>query len=393
MSGKGVRDVVLVGAGHSHIFVLERCIERGAPDARLTLVVDRRIAIYSGMVPGYVAGQYRVEQLEIDAVGLAERAGARVVLDPAVGIDPVGQRILLENAPSVPYDLASFDIGSTVTGLDVPGVRQHALPTRPIGEFVEQVDALVEKARRYDRGDLFQVVVVGGGAGGVELAFALDQRLRDATKRTLRVVLLEFGPRILSRYPSSLVRRVHRCAASRGLEIRCNEEVVAAEEGAVLLRNGGRVPCQALIWVTGPKSHPVFRRSGLATDERGFVLVRPTLQFRDHDELFAVGDCATLVQHPNTPKAGVYAVRQGPYITDNLYAALEGRPLRAYKPQGDFLTLLNLGDGRALGAKWGVTFEGRWVMRWKDRIDRRFMRRFQTLAGGGPANQDTPPTS
>jgi NADH dehydrogenase FAD-containing subunit len=186
---------------------------------------------------------------------------------------------------------------------------------------------------------------------------------------------------------------VHRCAAARGLEIRCDQEVVAAEEGAVLLRDGGRVPCQALIWVTGPKSHPLFRRSGLATDVRGFVLVRPTLQFRDHDDLFAVGDCATLVQHPNTPKAGVYAVRQGPYITDNLYAALEGRPLRVYKPQGDFLTLLNLGDGQALGAKWGVTFEGRWVMRWKDRIDRRFMRRFQTLAGGGPANRDTLPTS
>lgn len=390
MSDKGVRDLVLVGGGHAHIFVLERCIERGAPDARLTLVVDRRIAVYSGMVPGYVAGQYRAEELGIDAVALAERAGARVVLARAVGIDPVGRRILLENAPPVPYDLASFDIGSTVAGLDVPGIRQHALPTRPIGEFVEEVDALVEKARRHDRDDLFRVVVVGGGGGGVELAFTLDQRLRDATdqrlrdatKRTLRVILLEFGPRILSRYPSSLVQRVHRCAASRGLEIRCNQEVVAAEEGAVLLRDGGRVPCQALIWVTGPKSHPLFRRSGLATDVREFVLVRPTLQFRDHDDLFAVGDCATLVQHPNTPKAGVYAVRQGPYITDNLYAALEGRPLRAYKPQGDFLTLLNLGDGRALGAKWGVTFEGRWVMRWKDRIDRRFMRRFQTLAGG-----------
>jgi selenide,water dikinase len=384
MSTGGDRNLVLIGGGHAHIHVLERCIEQGPPNARLTLVVDRRIAVYSGMVPGYVAGQYRAEELEIDAVALAERAGAHVVLSPAVGVDPAGRRILVEDGPPVPYDLVSFDIGSTVIGLDVPGVREHSLPTRPIGTFVEQISGVVDAARRGDGDDPYQVVVVGGGVGGIELAFTIDQRLRADTGRAPKVVLLEHGPRILSRYPRSLLRRVLRNAEARGIQIRCNQEVVGAEAGSVSLRDGSRVACDALIWVTGPTSHPLFRDSDVVTDDRGFALIRPTLQLRDHDQIFAVGDCATFIDYPETPKAGVYAVREGAYITDNLYAALEGQPLRSYKPQGDFLTLLNLGDGRALGAKWGLTFEGRWVMTWKDRIDRKFMLRFQALAGERP---------
>jgi selenide,water dikinase len=385
MSTDGRKKLVLIGGGHAHIHVLERCIEDGPPDARLTLVVDRRIALYSGMVPGYVAGQYRAEELQIDAVALAERAGAEVVLTPATGVDPAGRRILLECGEGVAYDVASFDIGSTVTGLDVPGVKEHALPTRPIATFVEEFETVVEEARRHPEGGPFRVIVVGAGAGGVELAFAIDQRIRDATGRSPEVTLMEYGPRILARYSGSLVRRVERAAAARGILIRCNCEVVAADAGFVRLRDGATVVCDSLIWVTGPASHDVFQDSDVATDERGFVLIRPTLQFRDHDDLFAVGDCASFIDYPDTPKAGVYAVREGPYITDNLYAAVEGQPLRSYKPQGDFLTLMNLGDGRAIGAKWGLSFDGRWVMRWKDQIDRKFMHRFQALAGGVPA--------
>lgn len=381
MSTDSRKKVVLIGGGHAHIHVLERCIEDGPPDADLTLVVDRRIALYSGMVPGYVAGQYRAEELQIDAVALAERAGAQVVLSPATAVDPHGRRILVEGGQDVEYDVASFDIGSTVTGLDVPGVKDHALPTRPIATFVEEFETVVEDARAHPEGDPFRVIVVGAGVGGVELAFAVNQRLRDAAGRAPEVTLMEYGSRILARYSESLVRRVERAARESGIRIRCDSEVVAAEADSVQLRDGEAIPCDALIWVTGPASHGVFRDADVAT-ERGFVLIRPTLQFRDHDDLFAVGDCASFIDYPDTPKAGVYAVREGPYITDNLYAAVEGRPLRSYKPQGDFLTLMNLGDGRAIGAKWGLSFEGRWVMRWKDRIDRKFMHRFQALAGG-----------
>jgi selenide,water dikinase len=148
------------------------------------------------------------------------------------------------------------------------------------------------------------------------------------------------------------------------------------------------MPCDALIWVTGATSHPLFVDSDLPTESRGFVRTRSTLQVEGYDDLFAVGDCATMTDFPQTPKAGVYAVRQGPYLIDNLRAKIAGGPLKSYQPQGDFLTLLNLGDGTALGAKSGFSFEGEWVMRLKDWIDRRFMTKFQVLDGSGVMTEE-----
>jgi selenide,water dikinase len=376
------REVVLVGGGHAHIHVLERALEEPLPGARLTLVVDTPIAVYSGMVPGFVAGQYRAEELEIDVVALAEKAGGRAIVSAAVTVDAEARHIRIADGPPVPYDIASWDIGSTVAGLDLPGVREHALPTRPIRLFVQRMKELIERARAHDPISPFNVVVVGGGAGGVELAFTILHRLRNDAGHHVRMTLIEGSPEILTRYSGSLRRRVHKRARERGIDIRCQTRVAAADADGLRLEDGDRLPCDALVWVTGAVGHPVFVDSGLPTDSRGFVLIRSTLQFENQDDQFAVGDCGTLIQHPETPKAGVYAVREGPVITDNLYAALRDEPLRRYRPQGDFLTLLNLGDGTALGAKWGLSFGGRWVMRWKDRIDRKFMRRFQRLLSG-----------
>ncbi len=382
------RDLVLVGGGHSHVQVLRRFGMAPRPDVRLTLVVDKPIAVYSGMVPGYVAGQYRREELEIDVVPLARRAGARVILAAAVGVDAVSKRIRLADRPPIRYDLASLDIGSTVAGLDLPGVRKWALPTRPISELVERIDALAERIRSRPVGSPFRIVVVGGGAGGIEVAFTLWHRLDAARDRSLQITLVHGFSEVLAGYPRSLIDRVHRNAARRGIRIEGSRRVVEARKDAVLFDNGDSIPADALLWVTGAWSHPFFSDSGLPTEPRGFVLTRSTLQVEGFDSLFAVGDCATMSEFPQTPKAGVYAVRQGPPLYENLSAALEGKPLRPYRPQPDFLTLLNLGDGTALGAKWGRSFEGAWVMRLKDWIDRRFMRRFQVLGAEGVLTEE-----
>lgn len=333
--------------------------------------------MYSGMVPGFVAGQYTREQLEIDARPLSKEAGADLVVDRAVRIDAESRRIYLQSGASVSFDLASINIGSTVAGLDLPGIREHALPTRPITTFVDRIKDLIEGAKRHGSDDPFRIAVVGGGAGGLEIAFALQHRLRSETKRSIDVTLVHDGPEILTGHPAALVRRARRWAERRGIEIRCGSKVVAAERDAVYLEDGESLGCQALVWVTGPVSHPLFRDSGLPGDARGFVRIGSTLQVKDQEHLFAVGDCATFVDYPRTPKAGVYAVREGPFIAYNLRAMLRGEPLKTYTPQRDFLMLMNLGGGYAVGSKWGRAFEGKWVMSWKDRIDRKFVRRFQ----------------
>jgi selenide,water dikinase len=376
-----LRNLLLVGGGHAHVQVLRRLAMELPPRTRITLVVDTPIAVYSGMVPGFVAGQYREGELEIDVLPLARRAGARVVVATATGIDVEQRRLQLDGRPPLAYDRVSFDVGSTVAGQQLPGVREHAFPTRPIGRFVGRLDSILEQARR-GHGERLEVVIVGAGAGGVELAFCLEYRLRQGGIAP-RVTLLDGGERILRGYPASLVRRVEGEAARRGLRILLGRRVAAVEPEAVVLEHGERLASAVTVWVTGAVSQTLFRDSGLPTDERGFVRVRPTLQVEGHDDLFAAGDCATLIEHPETPKAGVYAVRQGPYVGENLVASLSGGRLKRYRPQGDFLTLLNLGDNQALGFKWGWSFGGGWVVRLKDRIDRRFMHRFQVLEADG----------
>ncbi len=373
-------DLVLVGGGHTHVQVLRSWAMDPPPGVRVTVVVDRPVAVYSGMVPGFVAGQYRQGELEIDVRPLCMRAGARFIVAAATGLDPSQRRVILDGRPPLAYDTISFDVGSTIAGLDRPGVAEHAIPTRPIGAFVRSADAVVERARGRPG---VKLVVVGAGAGGVELAFAFRARFEREGIRGGSVALLEAGPTVLPGYPAAAVRGIEHNARARGIEVRCGVSVARANADHLELEGGEIIPADALVWVTGAASLPLFDGAGLERDPAGFVRVRPTLQAVGHDEIFAVGDCASLLTDPNLPKAGVYAVRQGPTLIANLRARVMGGSMRRYRPQRDFLSLLNLGDGRALASKWGIALEGNWAFTLKDRIDRRFVRRFQVLGPAG----------
>ncbi len=342
------------------------------PGVRLTVVLDRPVSVYSGMVPGVVSGQYTPAEAEIDAWTLARRADARIIDAPAIGLDLDAQRVRLDARPPLPFDAVSLDVGSTVAGLETPGVRAHAIPTRPIGRFLERIAATLADAHRYGARPP-RILVVGGGAGGIELAFTLQKRTGG------EITLLDAGGEILPGWTPRLAALVHTSASRRGIRIRTGVSVVSVERTRVLLAGGEAVPCDLVVWVTGAAAWPWLRETGLPTDERGFVRVGPTLQVEGHPAVFGAGDCVALAGHPGLGKAGVYAVRQGPVLSDNLRAYLDNTPLRPYRPQAGFLTLLNLGDGSAIGARGRMAFSGAWVWRWKDRIDRAFMEKFQVL--------------
>ncbi len=346
-----------------------------APGVRLTLVLDRPYAVYSGMVPGFVAGDYQAAELEIDCIPLARRAGARVILAAAIGLDPGARRLELAGRPPIGYDVISFDVGSTVIGAELPGVREHALATRPIGRFVAALDAYAGAGAR-------RIAVVGAGAAGIELAFCLEARLR-ASGSAPEIQLLGSGTEILPGASRALRRRASGILAERGIPVRNQTTVQAVTRDGLVLEAGESLAFDRVIWATGATPLPLLASIPLGRDPAGFLRVRETLQSVDDDDVFAAGDCAASDAHPWIPRAGVYAVRQGPVLDANLRARLAGRSLRRYRPQRDFLSLLNLGGGRALGGKWGMAFAGPAVFALKDRIDRRFMERFQVLAPDG----------
>jgi len=370
----GATRVLLIGAGHAHIEVLRRACLRPQPRARLLLVVDCNPSLYSGMLPGLVAGQYRAADLSIDAVALACKAGAEVVLEAVRRVDAGRGRVETASGRELAYDVASLDVGSGVAGGDLPGVAEHALAVRPIQRLVAGVDALIARARAASAHEPFRLLVVGAGAGGVELAFCFEARLRAETRRSAEVTLLDRAGAILPGASSSLVRRVARAARRRGIRLELGAVVAELERGQARLAGGRSLAFDAAIWSPGPAAHPFLAESGLPVDESGFLRVHPTFQVEGSGSLFAVGDCASL---PGMQKAGVYAVRAGPILAENLRRLPEGRALRAYRPQRGFLSLLNLGDGTAIGVWRGISFEGRSGMRLKDRIDRGFVERYR----------------
>ncbi len=374
---------MLVGGGHAHVQVIRRWMMRPLAGVRLTVVLDRPEAVYSGMLPGFVAGDYAAGELEIDVVPLVRRAGARVVLAAATGLDPKAKRIALEGRPALSYDVASLDVGSTVRGLELPGVREHALATRPIRSFVDQLEARLAAA---GGGDPLRVAVVGAGAAGVELSFTLEARLR-AARRPAHFTLIGDSLRLLPGASRRLAEAAEAEARRRGIELRLGVSV-ARVDGHALALGEQREPmaCDLALWATGAAPPALLLDIEVPKDAGGFLRVTDTLHSLASEDLFAVGDCAALDAHAWLPKAGVYAVREAPLLDYNLRARLEGRALRGYRPQRDFLALLNLGERRALGGKWGIAASGAGLWRLKDAIDRRFVARFQVLdRAGAPA--------
>lgn len=371
------RELVLVGGGHAHVQVIRRFAMEPPPGVRMTVVLDRPEAVYSGMVPGFVAGDYAARELAIDVLPLARRARARVVLAAATGVDPKRKTVALDGRPALPYDVASLDVGSTVRGLELPGVREHALATRPIHGFVERLEAALEqaRARRGDGG--LRVVVVGGGAAGVEVAFTLSARLR-AQRVEAGFTLVADSEGLLPGASRRLARAATREASQRGIRLRVGVRVARVEPGRVCFTNESDAePADLVLWATGAAPLPLLACVDAPKDAAGFLRVRDTFQVLGADDLFAAGDCAALDGYAWVPKAGVYAVRAGPLLDANLRARLVGGALRAHRPQRDFLALLNLGGRRALGGKWGLAASGPAVWRLKDAIDRRFVERFQ----------------
>ena len=376
-------DLVLVGGGHAHVQVLRRLAMRPVPGLRTSVVLDVPEAVYSGMLPGCIAGDYRESELCIDVVPLARRAGARVVLAPALRVDTAARRIELDGRPGLAWDVASLDVGSCVRGLEVPGVREHAIATRPIGGFLRRLEARLRAAAEARHAGRLRIAVVGAGVAGLELAFCLEARLRAAGVRA-ELHLLGDAPELAPGQPAGLARRAHREAARRGIELHLPARVVAVEKDRVLLEgDGGGLACDLAVWATGAAPPALLAASDLPRDARGFVRVEDTLAVVGLPDLFAAGDCAALDAHPWVPRAGVYAVREGPILEANLRARIAGGRPRHFRPQREFLALVNLGGRRALGAKRGVAFAGGWVWRWKDRIDRRFVARFQVLREDG----------
>jgi selenide,water dikinase len=369
-----VKRLILAGGGHAHVEVLRRLAAARPADAELVVVTPERESPYSGMLPGHVAGFYAREAMFIDVAQLAAACGARLHAARVASIDADARHVTLHDGARLAYDLLSLDIGSTPAVGGAAGVREHALPVKPIPAFLDGWQALTA---RVARGDVRSMAVVGAGAAGVEMLLAMRHRVLAAEGRD-RVTWHLFSdlPAILAGYPSAVQRAFERVLNDAGVAVHRAAPVARVSSHGVESADGRGIAVDATVWATGASAPAFLSQSRLALDAAGFVAVNASLQSLSHADVFAAGDVASMVDAPR-PKSGVYAVRQGPPLARNLLAALKGEPLARYEPQRNALALITTGARHAVATRGGFTVQGRWVWRWKDWIDRRFIARYR----------------
>jgi selenide,water dikinase len=362
-------DLVLLGAGHAHVEVLRRFAMRPEPGLHITLIGREPHTPYSGMLPGLIRGDYSFDEAHIDLAPLAAASGARLILAEATAIDPVRRLVGLDGRPDIAFDLLSIDIGG------VPAMPEGTgTPVKPIGRFLHRLDALVATLPADGR-----IAVVGAGAAGTELALALKQRF--AARITL--VCAELDP-----LPSAprRARAIARTALTRaGVELACGVRALGFADGRLSLSDGSALDADAALWTTGVTGPALLRASGLACDDDGCVVVDRTLASVGHAGIFAAGDCAG-IRGAARPKSGVWAMRAGAMLAENLRRAARGRKPRRWWPQRSALAIVGLGDGRALAWRNGLALSGPAMWRWKDRIDRRWMAMVAGLRPMQPAD-------
>ena len=371
-------QIVLLGIGHTNAHVLDMWRREPIPGARLVCVSSFAVATYSGMLPGALSGQYPPGTLEIDLRSLAHAARADLVLEKAVGVDVSSQTVRFENHEPVPFDVLSVGAGSVPNRAGIDASDEAWVPIKPMQTFLMR---LYERLQEWNRSDLeaIRVLVIGGGVGGIEISLCLPAYLRrsfDGLRHTITIV--DARERIGGGLAPRALRKTEALIATRGVDVITGTRVTRIEEREAVCADGRRIPADLVILAAGAAPPPVVEAMTLPKDPRGFLLTRDTLQSTGAASVFAVGDSGSL-EGASTPKAGVYAVRQGPVLWNNVRAFVRGEPLSRYEPQHDFLRLLNTGDGKALMDYKGWSAHARWCWRFKDYLDSRFMARYRVL--------------
>ncbi|MDF1526898.1 MAG: FAD-dependent oxidoreductase [bacterium] len=369
------KRLVLVGAGHAHlttISAIRSLVKRGHT---VTVIAPSDHHYYSGMAPGMLSGTYRPQEIRFNVYKLTTSRGGQFIKGKVTRINPAQQEVLLEGGQRVHYDVVSFNVGSVIPSGKMELGDGSVFPVKPIERIVEGRTAILDMWDGHDSGKPLELVVVGGGPAGVEMAGALWRLSRDNRIQS-RTTLLT-GSELLGLFPRRLQAKVRRSLGKRGIQIREGSRVTSIGAHRVTLEDGSTIPADITLLATGIIPSRLFAESGLPAAVDGGLLVNNYLQSVEYPQIFGGGDCVTLQEGP-LARVGVYAVRENPVLLTNLAAALEEKPLQRFDPgSSEFLLILNMGDGTAVFRKGEWIFKGKPAFWIKDFIDRRFMRKFQ----------------
>jgi selenide,water dikinase len=366
------KQVVLVGAGNAHLRFIKMFGMQPLPGVAVTLVSASPAIAYSAMVPGHIAGDYSLDEITIDLVRLCRAVNVRFIAERASGIDVAKRKVSFDSRAELRYDVLSLGLGSLPAC--PPGMPCNGMswPMRPLGILLDHLTLLEKELRQSPRP--FHFVVVGGGASGCELALAIHKRFAAAPG--FHLTLLQSNAQLLPQFPAKAAQTFALAFRREDITSRVNAQVTGGDEKTLELNGTERLAYDAVLWATNAAPPGLLQSSGLPLNPDGFLQVADTLQSTAEPSVFGTGDCISLVSNPDLPKNGVYAVRQGAILFDNVARYLGEQPLLTFLPQRYCLCLLNTGDSSAALCYGPVVWKGRLARRLKDRIDRAWIDKF-----------------
>ncbi len=376
------RQLVLIGAGETHLQVLKWWRRNPIRRVNLTLVSAFDHVVHPGMLPGTLAGFYRPEETRIDLVKFCQQCGVRLIVDRANLLDPYTREIEFAHQPMLRFDLVSINIGSVPSAEPLWQSHRMMVSTKPSSTFLDRFRArfqeIVDQWNRAPGPEMLQVAVVGAGATGVELAFSLEQCRHDL-ELPIDVRVIDGNSEILPRFPRATIRRVKRLFKKRGIETSLGSRVVNVDDSGpstLRLENGQMIRADLVVWATDaapPMSLAGFR---LPKSAQGFLNTRSTFQSIEDVPVFIVGDVADFAGQ-TISNAETSAVRRASALQENLVRWFDDQPLVEYRPKKSAMTILGCGDQTAILSYHGFCLYGSWVWWLKDTIDRRWIRQFQ----------------
>ena len=355
--------MVLLGAGHAHVHVLKHFAQHQPLNTRITLVSPYTRQIYSGMIPGWIAGHYALDECTIDVTALI--AGSAIVFHQAalVSMNAGNRSVTLSDGTTLHFDSLSINSGGTMNPAVLTGAAEFAVCVRPLEAFVQQFEAAIHKNPQ-------SIAVIGGGAAGAELALAIKHRTSHAS------VSLIAGAALLPSHAQSVQRAIAKALKNAQIDTLIEPAACVLPDQTIQLASGAMIDSALTLLALGVAPALWVAHSGLALCPRGFIATSATLQCVSHAHVFAVGDAASCISH-SAPKSGVYAVRAAAPLLANLLAWLASKPLQPVKPKPRSLSLIACGDRRAIASWGGWTVQGAWVWRWKNWLDRRFIQKYR----------------
>lgn len=364
------KHLIFVGAGHAHVTAiahLDRFIE---DEYRVTVISSDAYHYYSGMSPGMLSGIYTPPEARFNMRQLTESRGGRFIEDQVTSVDPENRTVTLAGGRTEAYDVISFNTGSGIATGPLDTSYPNIITVKPVREMFTARCKILEALKKGP----VRVVVIGGGAAGVEMA-GNAWRIGHDTQKDLTITMIARGKILHNFHPKVRTKAMHSLK-TRGITLEEDTPVKGNTQHKIILEDGREHPFDIALVATGVRPSPLFARSGLPVGDNGGMLVNQFLQSTAYPEIFGGGDCIHF-QPRKLDKVGVYAVRQNPILLHNLHASLSGGSLKPFHPHGVYMLIINLGDGTGVYNRKYITFGGPPAFKLKNLIDKKFMKAFQ----------------